>query len=268
MTRLSDLTTLRLGGPAARVVTATTTEQFVDAVRVGRRRRASPFWSSAAAAISWSPTRAGPGWSSSSAPTASSASETSTSPCRPAWCGTSWSRQSVREGWSGLASMSGIPGLHRRDAGAERRRVRHRGGRHDRPAARATTAGRARSSDWDPQRCGFGFRTSAFKHTDRYVVLEVTFALPMSPRRAARPLPRGRPPPRRRAGRRAFRRPNVRDVVLELRRSKGMLLDADRSRHVERRLVLRQPVRRPGPGPGRLPATGSSTARSSCRPRG
>ena len=34
--------------------------------------------------------------------------------------------------------------------------------------------------------------------------------------------------------------------MLELRRGKGMVLDADGPRHLERRLVLHQPVARPG----------------------
>jgi UDP-N-acetylmuramate dehydrogenase len=79
--------------------------------------------------------------------------------------------------------------------------------------------------NWDPQRCGFGFRTSAFKHTDRYVVLAVTFELPRSTdapalrylelaRRLGVEPGAGAPSER------------VRATVLELRRSKGMLLDA------------------------------------------
>jgi UDP-N-acetylmuramate dehydrogenase len=85
------------------------------------------------------------------------------------------------------------------------------------------TSGRVET--WPPERCGFGFRTSAFKHTDRYVVLDVTFALrrsrdgvPVRYLEVARRLgiePGGVAPSEQ-----------VRDVVLDLRRSKGMLLDA------------------------------------------
>ena len=80
--------------------------------------------------------------------------------------------------------------------------------------------------DWDPERCGFGFRTSAFKFTDRYIVLAVTFRLRRSPIA----------PPARYAelARRLGVDPGdsapsaeVRKVVLELRGSKGMVLDAD-----------------------------------------
>jgi UDP-N-acetylmuramate dehydrogenase len=80
-------------------------------------------------------------------------------------------------------------------------------------------------SSWAPARCGFGFRTSAFKHTDRYIVLTVTFVLrrshesvPVRYLELARRLgiePGGTAPNAR-----------VRDTVLDLRRSKGMVLDA------------------------------------------
>ena len=80
--------------------------------------------------------------------------------------------------------------------------------------------------DWDPARCGFGFRTSALKHTDRYVVLAVTFALPA--RRTRRPSATSRWPAVSASSPASSRRPTeVRETVLELRRSKGMLLDAD-----------------------------------------
>jgi UDP-N-acetylmuramate dehydrogenase len=79
---------------------------------------------------------------------------------------------------------------------------------------------------WSPAQCGFGFRTSAFKHTDRFVVLDVTFGLrpsadapPMRYVEVARRLgidPGGVAPST-----------DVRDIVLDLRRSKGMVLDPD-----------------------------------------
>src|SRR6202012_5619089 len=75
-----------------------------------------------------------------------------------------------------------------------------------------------------PRRCSFGFRTSALKHTDRYVVLAVTFALPVSadapPVRYLELAHRLRVAPGEVAP-----SDHVREVVLELRRSKGMLLD-------------------------------------------
>jgi UDP-N-acetylmuramate dehydrogenase len=79
---------------------------------------------------------------------------------------------------------------------------------------------------WDPQRCGFGFRTSAFKHTDRYVVLDVTFRL----RRCEQSGPIRYLELARRLGIEpgdTAKSDDVRAAVLELRRSKGMVLDPE-----------------------------------------
>jgi UDP-N-acetylmuramate dehydrogenase len=77
---------------------------------------------------------------------------------------------------------------------------------------------------WSPQQCRFGFRTSAFKHTDRYVVLEVTLRLVRSAQ--------SKPVRYLELARRLGIEPGataplgeVRDAVLQLRRSKGMVLD-------------------------------------------
>jgi UDP-N-acetylmuramate dehydrogenase len=76
----------------------------------------------------------------------------------------------------------------------------------------------------EPAQCGFGYRTSAFKGSDRYVVLRVSFALERSPlargiryAELARTLgvePGGRPS-----------LAATREAVLELRRGKGMVID-------------------------------------------
>jgi UDP-N-acetylmuramate dehydrogenase len=78
----------------------------------------------------------------------------------------------------------------------------------------------------EPRQCGFGYRSSAFKGSDRYVVLRVSFALERSPlareiryAELARVLavePGDRPPLR-----------DTREAVLELRRGKGMVIDPD-----------------------------------------
>ncbi len=132
--------------------------------------------------------------------------------------------RSVDEGWSGLAAMSGIPGL---TGATPIQNVGAYGSEVADAISSVTVLDRSSGQVemWPPERCGFGFRTSAFKHTGRYVVLDVTFALPRSrdgvPVRyleVARRLgiePGGVAPSEQ-----------VRDVVLNLRRSKGMLLDA------------------------------------------
>ena len=121
--------------------------------------------------------------------------------------------------------MSGIPGLTGatpvQNVGAYGSEVAD----VDHPAARARPRDR-RGRRLGARACGFGFRTSAFKHTDRYVVLDVTFALPRrrSRRRSATSSWRAGSA----SSRATRRRPtDVREVVLELRRSKGMVLDPD-----------------------------------------
>ena len=80
---------------------------------------------------------------------------------------------------------------------------------------------------WTPDRCGFGsHRQSVFKHTDRYVALDVTFQLARSTR--SRPIHYAGL-----AGRLGIvpgataPTSEVRDAVLALRRRSGMILDAE-----------------------------------------
>ena len=103
--------------------------------------------------------------------------------------------RSVEQGWSGLAAMSGIPGL----TGATPIQNVGAYGREVAEVITSLTVLDRRTGvveQWPPQRCEFGFRTSAFKHTDRYVVLQVAMALHRSARGPAGPLRRTGPDPR------------------------------------------------------------------------
>ena len=131
----------------------------------------------------------------------------------------------VEQGWSGLATMSGIPGL----AGATPiQNVGAYGAEIADVLTHITVLDRDTGAveRWDRERCGFGFRTSAFKHTDQFVVIDVTLELPVSPQTApVRYLELAR-----RLGVEpgdAAESTRVREVVLSLRAGKGMLLDAD-----------------------------------------
>ena len=103
--------------------------------------------------------------------------------------GTPWDdlvAHTVAEGWSGLETMSGIPGLTGATPvqnvgayGAEIADVLTGLSVLDRSSGEVRT--------WTPEQCRFGFRTSAFKHTDRYVVLDVD--RPAGPARAIDPDP-------------------------------------------------------------------------------
>jgi UDP-N-acetylmuramate dehydrogenase len=219
--RLADLTTLRLGGPAKRVVTASTADGVVDAIRTADDAGEPVLVVGGGSNL----VVADDGWPGVLVLVRTGGIERVGDEVT-VQAGVVWDELvalSVREGRSGLAPMSGIPGL----TGAT---PVQNVGAYGCEVADTITRLRVydrelrRTEDWPPERCGFGFRTSALKHTDRYVVLAVTFALPYSPdappvrylelahRLGVRP---GEPAPSVR----------VREAVLDLRRSKGMVLD-------------------------------------------
>jgi len=223
---LADLTTLRLGGPAARTVTVTSADALVDAVRTadaaGERVLVVGGGSNLVVADE--------GWPGVLILVRSDGigfSGIEDRVCVTAQAGVVWDDLvaiTVREGWSGLAPMSGIPGL----AGATPiQNVGAYGSEVADVISTLTVLDRHTGAveRWDPQRCGFGFRTSAFKHTDRYVVLDVTFELTRSD--LSGPV-RYLELARRLGVEQGEQVPlgQMRDVVLELRRSKGMVLDA------------------------------------------
>jgi UDP-N-acetylmuramate dehydrogenase len=225
-TTLADLTTLRLGGPAARVVEATSTDELIDVVRTadasGERALVvgggsnlvvgDDGWDGLVVLIRSSDI----GWASIGDTIQLTVD-----------AGVVWDElvaTTVEQGWSGLAAMSGIPGL----AGATPiQNVGAYGSEVSDVLFGLTVLDRQTGEveQWEPERCGFGFRTSAFKYTSRYVVLSVSLRLTISP---------VAPPVHylevaRRLGIEAGATApstDVRAVVLDLRRSKGMVLDA------------------------------------------
>jgi UDP-N-acetylmuramate dehydrogenase len=224
-TTLAELTTLRLGGPAKRVETATTTERLVELVRAADAAGEPVLIVGGGSNL----VVGDDGWDGLVVLVRSErldAMDGADSVRVTADAGVPWDDlvgTSVERGWSGLAAMSGIPG---RTGATPVQNV----GAYGHEVAEVISAllvldrQTGAVEHWSPERCQFGFRTSAFKHTDRYVVLEVTFELERSPLA----------PPVRYAevARRLGVEPNervpsaqVREVVLDLRRSKGMVLD-------------------------------------------
>jgi UDP-N-acetylmuramate dehydrogenase len=133
---------------------------------------------------------------------------------------------SLAAGLAGLEPLSGIPGS---TGGTPVQNVGAYGTLTSDLLTCLTVYDRATGTveQWTPDRCGFGsHRQSIFKHTDRYVVLDVTLQLARSTR--SRPIhyaglagrlditPGATAPTR-----------EVRDAVLALRRRSGMILDAD-----------------------------------------
>jgi UDP-N-acetylmuramate dehydrogenase len=224
---LADLTTLRLGGPAARTLTAATSAELVDAVRAADERGEPALLVGGGSNL----VVADEGWPGVVIlvrSTGITQREDGDTVYVTADAGVVWDdlvAATVRDGLSGLAPMSGIPG----SAGATPvQNVGAYGSEVADVLSELTVLDRADGTveTWPPERCGFGFRTSAFKHSDRYVVVDVTFVLYRSalsgPVRYVELAKQLGVQPGEPAS-----LDDVREVVLELRHSKGMLLDAE-----------------------------------------
>lgn len=220
---LSELTTLRLGGPVDRVVAAGSADEIVEAVRTADDAGEPVLVLGGGSNL----VAADDGWPGVVVLLRSQGIERSGDEVTVA-AGVVWDElvaRSVASDWSGLAPMSGVPGLTGatpvQNVGAYGREVAECIARlrvYDRVARTV--------EDWPPERCGFGFRTSALKQTDRFVVLAVTFVLPSSP---LAPPVRYLEVARRLGIEQGALAPSVevRAAVLELRAGKGMLLDPD-----------------------------------------
>jgi UDP-N-acetylmuramate dehydrogenase len=219
---LAPLTTLRLGGPAARLAEATTAAELVEAVRTAGDELLLLGGGS-------NLVLADAGWPGT-AVLIRSRGVTVDEDVLVAEAGEPWDElvaRTVAEGRSGLECLAGIPGLTGatpvQNVGAYGQEVAEtivRVDAYDRAADVVRSLG--------PDECRFGYRDSLFKHTDRWVVLRVAFALartgksgPVRYAELARTLgvAVGEVAPLA----------DVRSAVLELRRGKGMVLDpADR----------------------------------------
>jgi UDP-N-acetylmuramate dehydrogenase len=233
---LASLTTLRVGGPARRVVTAVTAAGLVDAVRAadagGERVLLVGGGSNLIVADA--------GWDGTVVLVRSTGVVREPGPdgavrLRVA-AGHEWDAlvaEVVAAGLAGIEALSGIPGstgatpvqnvgAYGQDVAATVAEVRV----WDRLARREAV--------WSPADCGFAYRDSRLKRaaaagpggTDRYVVLEVAFDLVQDP--LSRPV--GYAELARRLGVAVGERAplaEVRAAVLDLRRGKGMVLDPD-----------------------------------------
>jgi UDP-N-acetylmuramate dehydrogenase len=228
-TPLAAYTTLRLGGPARQLVTATSAGEIAESVRD--------------AAAAGQPTLVLGGGSNAviadegfdgtvillrSRGVRVVATDGGDAVTIQVATGEPWDEvvtAAIDAGWSGLECLSGIPGA----AGAT---PIQNVGAYGQEVAETITRVRVldRLSDeigWmSPVECRFGYRTSVFKRSDRWVVLAVEFRLrrgsdsaPIRYAELAHALgvPLGRSAPL----------PVVREAVLALRGGKGMVLDPD-----------------------------------------
>ena len=222
--RLADLTTLRLGGPARRLVTAESDAEIVDVVRaadaageallvigggsnlvVGDEGFDGTVLQVATRGLAVAP----PG-----------------EHALQVEAGVDWDHVvalAVDEGYAGLEALSGIPG---RVGAAPIQNVGAYGQEVAQVLAWVRVLDRTTHDvvQLTPDECGFAYRDSVFKRSDRYVVLSVALALEHS--RTGAPV--------RYAALAAHLgievgaavpAADVRAAVLDLRRAKGMVLD-------------------------------------------
>ena len=177
---LADLTTMRVGGPAARLVTVSTTDELVDAVREVDEAEEPLLVVAGGSNL----VIADGGFEGTvvlvrtSGVRVESADLCGGVDVRVA-AGEVWDEfvaRSVAEGWAGIEALSGIPGLVGatpiQNVGAYGQEVAQTIARvrvWDRLEGRVRTM---MSLD-----CRFSYRHSLFKGTDRYVVIDVMFQL-------------------------------------------------------------------------------------------
>jgi len=133
-----------------------------------------------------------------------------------------FAERAVAEGWRGVACMSGVPGLVGatpiQNVGAYGQEVRD-----TIAGVRVFDRRRATFVDLAPSECGFDYRASIFKRDDRWIVTRVSFVFDCERLESIRypelskalGVKEGEPAPLSR----------VRETVLALRRGKGMVLD-------------------------------------------
>ncbi len=224
--RLAELTTFRLGGPAARFVEATSQAELVAAVLAADSAGEPLLVLGGGSNV----LVADAGFPGTVVLVRTRGIRSESDSCGGAEveveAGEPWDdvvRRAIEEEWSGIEALSGIPGstgaTPLQNVGAYGQEVAE-------SVARVRVLDRADGEvhTWAAADCGFGYRTSRFRHDPRYVVLSVTFQLrlghlgaPVRYAELGRRLaidPGGRAPAA-----------DVRAAVLELRRSKGMLLD-------------------------------------------
>jgi UDP-N-acetylmuramate dehydrogenase len=218
---LAELTTLRLGGPARALVEAASAAELVGAIRAADERGEPMLLVGGGSNL----VVGDGGWAGTVvlirtrgvAVEADGETRTLTVEAGEPW--DDLVARAVTEGWAGLEALSGIPGLVGatpvQNVGAYGQEVAETITRVD---AYDRELGAVR--ELTPAECRFGYRDSVFKHTDRYVVLRVVFGLTASdksgPLRYAELVGTvGEVAPLA----------DVREAVLGLRRSKGMVVD-------------------------------------------
>jgi UDP-N-acetylmuramate dehydrogenase len=222
---LGPLTTLRIGGTAARCVEIEREHDVVDAVRDAEGRREPLFVLGGGSNV----VVADEGFPGLVARIALRGVEVARRGDRivvDVAAGEDWDAfvaRAVSEGWRGIESLGGIPGLV---GGTPIQNVGAYGQEVSETIERVRAYDREQGAfvDLDAGACGFGYRTSVFKRTSRWIVTGVRFVFepgsegaPVRYAELARAL----------GVREGQRAPShvVRETVIRLRRAKGMVVD-------------------------------------------
>ena len=218
---IAPLTTLRLGGPAKRLVTAERESELIDIVREVDRRKEPLLVIGGGSNL----VVADEGWGGTVVRIGTRGRNQDGDEVT-VQAGEPWDDlvgSLVDEGWAGVECLAGIPGLagatplqnvgaYGQDVSETIVRLRAL----DRETGSVVTYGR--------EACHFAYRSSAFRGRDQHVILDVTFRLERS--RASRPI-KYKELARALAVEEGASAPldEVRRTVVELRRRKGMVLD-------------------------------------------
>ena len=172
---LRDLTTMRLGGPTREFAQAGSTAEFVELVRDADARDVPVLIVGGGSNL----VLGDAGWDGLTVRVASSGLEIDGTTVR-ADAGVDWDllvRSTLAEGLAGMEPLSGVPGTV---GGSPVQNVGAFGTVTSELLSSVTVYDRQTGAieEWPNSRCGFGsHRQSAFKHTDRYLVLRVTYEL-------------------------------------------------------------------------------------------
>ncbi|GAA4674789.1 UDP-N-acetylmuramate dehydrogenase [Phytohabitans rumicis] len=220
----ADLTTMRVGGPIGRLMVAETSAQAVEAAREADAAGDPLLVMGGGSNLVVGDT----GWEGTVIRMASGEFDVAGDRVVAA-AGVDWDRlvrASIEAGLAGLEALSGIPGSV---GGTPVQNVGAFGTlTSDLLESISVYDRETRTVDrWTPDRCGFGsHRQSVFKHSDRWLVLEVTFRL----RRGSQSKPIEYAELAHKLGIEvAGTAPvtDVREAVMALRRNKRMVLDPD-----------------------------------------
>jgi UDP-N-acetylmuramate dehydrogenase len=219
---LAPLTTLRVGGPAARMAELASEEDVVDAVGAAGAAGLLILGGGSNLVVG---DDGFPGLVGRMAIRGIEARREGDRVVVDVGAGEDWDAlvgRAVDEGWSGVASLSGIPG---RVGATPIQNVGAYGEEVADTVAGVRVFDRALHAlrDMAPGECGFGYRASVFKRSDRWIVTRVRFVFERRDEAVVRyaelaralSVEQGAAAPARR----------VRETVIALRRGKGMVLD-------------------------------------------